>query len=109
MLKGSSSEGPEGGGRQPGKSTLINANQRVWEKIHSAEGSNLYVYVKGILLTLYPKRLTTIHFILNIHAPTAESATQGDIQLFRSSHGEASCSGTPTLGRAGDSNQHPSG
>ena len=31
----------------------------------------------------------------HIHTPMAESATQGDSQLVRSSQGEALCSGTP--------------
>ena len=40
-----------------------------------------------------PKRFTTIH--PHIHTPTAESTTQGDSQLVRSIHGEASRSGPP--------------
>ena len=57
----------------------------------------LYIYIKGILLTLLYKA-TYNHLTLHspIHTLTAESTMQGDSQLVRSSQREASCSGTPS-------------
>ena len=56
---------------------------------------------------LHPKRLTIQS---HIHTPTAESTTQGDSQLLRSSQGEVSPSGTPRHSdrRSRGSNQQPS-
>ena len=71
-----------------------------------------------IYTALFQRPLKVLHNIAShspihehIHTPTAESATQGDGQLVRSSQGEASRSGTPrhSARRSWGSNQRPPG